>query len=541
MPLVYRMRTIASGVLPSLLALLLGTQAAALLPTSPRVKALVQAGLDQLEKMPFEGTNESKLGSKCLAGLALHKGGRPSSPRIKEAISACRQAASQAADLDNYSHGLAIIFLTEVAASRERVTVQSYLSAMAAKQMPHGGWGYPGGISGDTSQTQYTALAMWQAHKTGLRIAPEMAKQLIDWLNKTQDPSGTWGYHGKIAEGSELLNQAKSSRTLAAAALASLMIGADLHGLLGEGALTVAGDMSATGGDLPDAVKRVRDQVKSSEALNPKGVDWSRVSDALRMGERWMKGEPNRPPQRYPLYYWYALERYESFREARVGKFELEPTWYEEGIDYLEREQGSPGVWSGGCGKVADTAFAVLFMLRSTQKSLQRGIGEGALVSGRGLPKNLATATLRRGQVVVEMDAVGVGDFLAMMEKGEADRLDSLAADPSALVVGDMTAADTERLTQVLRSGSPAMRRLATRALGRGGELDSVPALLYAMTDPDRTVAREARDGLRFISRRPLGFNMPDDFSDDERYFALEQWQRWYKTLRPEAIIDLGR
>lgn len=519
----------------------LSEPASALLPTSPRVKALLKAGLDKLEALPFEGLNEEKLGSKCLAGLALYKGGRPKSPRISEAINACRQAASGASELDNYSHGLVIIFLTEVAPKREKSTIRSYLDALAAKQKGNGGWGYTGDPSGDTSQTQYTALAMWQAHKTGSRVTPEMVRGMIDWLNRTQAPDGAWGYQGKVATGSELVKQTGVSRTLAAAALASLMIGADLHGLLGEGSLAVAGDMSATGAELPDAVRRVRDQVKSSEALNPKGVDWSRVSDALRMGEGWMKSKPNKPPSRYPLYYWYALERYESFHEARVGKFELEPTWYEEGIEYLDSQQSAPGLWSGGCGKVADTAFAVLFMTRSTQKSLQRGIGEGALVSGRGLPKNLATATLRRGQVVVEMDAVGVGDFLAMMEKGEADRLDSLAADPSSLVVGDMSAADAERLSQVLRNGSPPLRRLATRALGRGGELDSVPALLYALTDPDRAVAREARDGLRFISRRPLGFNMPDDFNDDERYSALEQWQRWYKTLRPEAIVDLGR
>lgn len=520
---------------------LLGQPADALLPTSPRVKALQKAGLDALEKMPFEGVNESKLGSKCLAGLALYKGGRPKSPRVSEAINACRQAVGKAGDLDNYSHGLAIIFLTEVAAKRERSLVRSYLDSLAFKQQRQGAWSYPGVISGDTSQTQYSALAMWQAHKSGSRVTPEMVRTMIAWLNQTQDPEGGWGYHGKLPDGQDLVGQAKVSRTLAAAAMASLMIGADLHGVLGEASMTVAGDLSEPDSKLPDAVKRVGEDTRSSDAMNPKGVDWARVSNALRLGDRWMKSQPNKPPRDYPLYYWYSLERYESFREARAGKFELEPDWYEEGIAYLEQEQSRPGVWSRGCGDVADTAFAILFMVRSTQKSLQRGIGEGALVSGRGLPKNLATAKLKRGQVVVEIAEVGVADFLNMMEQGEADRLDSLAADPSALVVGEMTAADADRLAQVLRNGTPALRRLATRALGRGGELDSVPALLYALTDPDRAVAREARDGLRFISRRPLGFAMPDDFDDDERYFALEQWQRWYKTLRPEAIIDLGR
>jgi hypothetical protein len=285
----------------------------------------------------------------------------------------------------------------------------------------------------------------------------------------------------------------------------------------------------------------VRDEVGNVAPLDPAGVAWSQVANAIRQGEGWMDQAPIEPSGSYPNYYLYALERFHSFREARRNVFDLEPGWYEQGVAYLEKSQSAPGEWNNGCGTPADTAFAALFLLRATQKSLQRGIGEGALVSGRGLPKNLAAATLRRGQVVVEMDAVGVSEFLAMMEKKDSDRLDALAADPAALVVGKLSAADGERLAQVLRTGTPELRLIAARALGRAGRLDDAPALLYGLTDPDPRVALASRDALRSIARRPRGFGMPDQFNDDQRYAELEQWKRWYLALRPEAVIDLGR
>lgn len=517
--------------------------AEALLPTSPRVRSLIDAGLKSLETVKFEGDYEGRLGAKCLVGLALYKAGKPEHPRIKEAIAACRNdAGAMERDNTTYSLGLAIVFLSEVAPTKERDLIQRYLNMLTQRQMPHGGWGYTGEIDGDTSQTQYVALAMWQAHKIGLSIESAKATKLIEWLNKTQGPDGGWGYKGIISETNRPTPQQNVSQTLTAAAMASLMIGADLHGLLNSGALSTVQADSKTGAAIPASLRFAKDRLGSAKPLNPRNFDdWAQVDSALNRGETFMQADSFDTGSAYPCYYMYALERYHSFREARTGESELEPKWYELGVENLEANQQSPGLWNRGCGAPADTAFAVLFLLRATQKSLQGGIGEGALVSGRGLPKNLASATLKRGQVVVEMDPVGVGDFLSMMEKGEADRLDALAADPSALLVGKLSSADATRLSQVLRAGEPNQRLVAARALGSLGDLDFAPVLMYGLTDPDPRVALASRDGLRAIARRPRGFGMPDEFNDDQRYAELEQWKRWYLSLRPEAVIDLGR
>ena len=87
-------------------------------------------------------------------------------------------------------------------------------------------------------------------------------------------------------------------------------------------------------------------------------------------------------------------------------------------------------------------------------------------------------------------------------------------------------------------AASLPVRRLAVRALGRTGNLDYVPTLIYALTDPDRDVVLEARGALQFVSRRFDGFGPPDDYTDQQRYDAAENWKAWYRSLRPGASID---
>jgi hypothetical protein len=81
------------------------------------------------------------------------------------------------------------------------------------------------------------------------------------------------------------------------------------------------------------------------------------------------------------------------------------------------------------------------------------------------------------------------------------------------------------------------VRLLAVRALGRSGKLDYVPSLLHALSDPDRRIVLEARDGLRFVSRNFQGLGPPDDFTEQQRFQAIDAWRNWYKSLRPTALV----
>ena len=124
-----------------------------------------------------------------------------------------------------------------------------------------------------------------------------------------------------------------------------------------------------------------------------------------------------------------------------------------------------------------------------------------------------------------------------MIDDEDEALLDELARDPSQLVVEVVDQQSARRLQQLVRGGEPEVRLLAVRALGRSGDLDYVPTLLYALTDPDRRVVLEARDGLRFISRNFEGFGPPDDFTEPQRFEALDAWKKWYQSLRPAAVL----
>jgi hypothetical protein len=87
----------------------------------------------------------------------------------------------------------------------------------------------------------------------------------------------------------------------------------------------------------------------------------------------------------------------------------------------------------------------------------------------------------------------------------------------------------------VARSGGAAARLLAVRALGRLRNLDYAPTLVFALTDPDKRVVREARDALRSVSRNFEGFGPPDNFDDGQRDTAVQRWKNWYHTVRPDA------
>jgi HEAT repeat protein len=124
-----------------------------------------------------------------------------------------------------------------------------------------------------------------------------------------------------------------------------------------------------------------------------------------------------------------------------------------------------------------------------------------------------------------------------MLEGSGNESLEALMSDSAALRVGNVGPEEARRLLQIVKSEQPEARLLAVRALGQMRDLDYVPILLYAMTDPDKRVVREARDGLRFVSRRFNGFALPDNFNETQRYNALDKWKQWYRRVRPNAPL----
>ena len=502
-------------------------------PESPEVKKLVDSALAFLEK-----NGDERLGGKCLLGLAFLKAGRTNHPRVNEALAACRETMSANppdAVLDVYSNGLAIIFLCELSSQGHRREIEWYLSRMKARQKPHGGWGYHDYVTGDTSQTQYAALSYWEAHRRGFSLDGNSVENLADWIMRTQDPDGCWGYQAQVSTGTGLVPQTEKNPSMLSAGMGIAYICADLFGV-------TFGQLSAEPREekssLPAALRPAGQSAGPARRIRPQRTNIGKLGAAIDGGHRWMEKNYEINFSIKVYYYLYGLERYKSFQETFEGTSDESPKWYNDGYKFLAGDQKEDGSWQGYCGAECDTAFATLFLLRSTKKSLGRGLGEGTLFSGRGLPSNLSRAKMRNGQLIVEQIHTKVDELLSMIDDKDAAVLDELARDPSQLVVAQVDEQSARRLQQLVRGGEPEVRLLAVRALGRSGNLNYVPSLLYALTDPDRRVVLEARNGLQFISRSFKGYGPPDEFTDQQRYEALDKWKNWYKSIRPAALLE---
>jgi hypothetical protein len=530
-----RRRHAVWGICSAILAGVLSASAArAVTPESPEVIAVVDKALKYLES---ENAEESRLGGKCLIGLAFHKRGMSEGhPRITEAVEACRSMVDhEKGSPFTYSKGLAVIFLSELNADAHRELIATYADMLKAHQKPHGGFGYVSYQTGDTSQTQYAALAFWEMLNHGMTPDATSVQNCLKWLMRTQDPSGVWGYQGTDAGNYSLVKQNDNPGvSMGAAGLGSTLILSNSLGLLKPPEKTDV--ETGLPSNLPAALRRTDVKERTAMATLPPGdVDRAKLKACIQRGNAWFDKNFSLNEPTYRYYYLYSLERYKSFQEFLSGEGVEEPEWYNVGFDYLKKDQAENGSWTDSCGTPCSTAFAVLFLLRSTQKTIAASLGEGTLVGGRGLPRDLSKVKLRGGKLVVAEKPTELDQLLELLDETNADALDELADQPAALAVADAGPEQARRLQQVARSGPPEARLLAVRALAKLRSMDYAPTLIFALSDPDKRVVREARDGLRSVSRIFEGFGPPDNFDDRQQDEAVERWKRWYATVRPDA------
>jgi hypothetical protein len=529
---------------------LLCCPAAASTPDSPEVKRAVTRAVSFLES---DAAAESRPGGKALIGLALLKSGAGAAhPQVVEAVGAVQGVLgncdpNKVSFTEMYSPGLATIFLITLDPSKYSIEIQCLLDYLQLQQKPHGGWGYPQMETGDTSMTQYTALCCWEATQAGFRVPIQSVEKVATWLLKTQDPSGAFGYQGNVSKDFTPIQQGPIRHSLSAAGLGSVYICADLLGITEEGEARSEG--------LPPALKEVdRGRGRPQNRPAPKTqLDPRLFRDVQARGNRWMRANYVIDPAEWTHYYLFALERYWSFREAaeiRAGarKAEENPKWYDDGVRYLLKTQGENGSWRGtNEAAPVNTAFGILFLARSTKKSIEkaRAFGEGMLVGGRGLPKETGGAEVRMGKVVAKPTMERAEQVLAVLENREdpdyeqaLELLSELPPQELAALKGGEAAKLRRLAGDRAPSGWPAARRAAVRALAKTGSLHHVPTLIYALGDSDLEVAREARDALRRISRKPQGFGPSERPVEADRRAAIEQWRAWYRAVRPDAEFD---
>src|SRR5438876_3758634 len=191
-------KRVLSSLVPTCLALVFAIasphRARAVSPDSPEVKRMIERALKWLETQ-----DDERLGGRCLIGLSYYKAGRKADhPKVTAARQACESAfGADVRSLDNYSVGLALVFLLETDPERNRSLARRYVDEILRRQRPWGSWGYPESQTGDTSQTQYPTLGLWLAINHGIEVPVSAIERDCGWLLRTQDPSGGWGYQGR--------------------------------------------------------------------------------------------------------------------------------------------------------------------------------------------------------------------------------------------------------------------------------------------------------------------------------------------------------
>lgn len=528
------------------------TPVLALTPESPEVKQVVAKGIKFLETTDAGGW-ETHPGMKSLTGMCVlkfygEKGKKHA--KIAEAIGTIRAGLKDnkvRGEEEIYDVGISLIFLLDLVtegAGDYTPEMQGLLSILLAAQKPHGGFGYPSKPTGDTSMTQYGALGMWACQNAGLEVPIEHWERLANWLLRTQDPSGGYGYQGNDPGSFTLVKQTDNVRqSMTAAGLGSLAICAESLRLLAPDEETATG---------PAKLKKVA----KPEESRTKNVDAKLVAEALRRGQGWLS--TNYAPDfkvlhdpsgnLWTAYYMYALERYKSFISLLPAQGKGDNKWYDDGYAHLAKTQKEDGSWeASGFGMTApNTAFAVLFLLRSTQKIIQhtKTFGGGLLVGGRGLPENATDLQL------------GAGGLRAKPLKGPAMELLQKLADPndpkfeeavrgmeeqSLVEEGDRMTEMQKRLRAMAAGKSPEARAAALRLLGRTRDLENVPLLIEAMHDDDPQIFLAATEALRFISRKfsPAGqFTGDEKNGIDPRMQAIKYWKTWYLGVRPNAVFE---
>ena len=272
---------------------------------------------------------------------------------------------------------------------------------------------------------------------------------------------------------------------------------------------------------------------------------------------------------KWNYYYLYALERYCYFRkqaEGNLGGGNFK-SWYDGGVKFLEGEQADDGSFAPTNKKyrVSATAFAVLFLVRSSE-IISLPPAEGEMAGGTGFGPGVLSRS-DNGNVVSSEAEQNLGAMIALLkdnEKLSSEQLERINESLKKQIVefrneDEKSRAKVQAFLRSMVGAKNYYRRLiAVRFLAGEQDMDNVPGLIYAVSDPDFRIAFEAHQGLRLISRKidsmklsqttiqnarrdpgPLKKNSPQiaNLMRSEFNTMEKRWSEWFLKIRPNAEL----
>lgn len=527
--------------------LLASTTAVAYTPDDPIVQKMVDRGIQYLETEGFDllGGNQ---GDAMLVAYAHHKCRHdPDSRVVKNGIKVALkylqalESTGRYGQKSMYDLSVAVLLLADVDAAGYRSELVKLQKFLLESQFHGGGFGYPGDDLGDVSQTQYVVLAIWTLDRSGIELDYGKIVGCLQWMLRVQDLSGAWPYHGvDPGPGKPNIRQTKEvGYSMALAGGSSILIAGDALRLWGDTG-TDENDPGIPG--LPEAIKLYVEDGNQSRRKKVK-ISEQPIKKAIGYLENYLGKNPyERRGQDWYYYIIYTLERYESFVEISRGSDKnTSPDWYNKYVEVLRKDQAANGGWTDSTytrGPIA-TSFALLFLIRSTQKAIF-SMSAGTLEGGYGLPKDTTNIRVDGTQIKGKAIATQVTDLLKILESDGAGDTEGKSLPENLELDPDPVArkAQIDRLERLVRGSKEwQARRIAARLLGKSDEMRVAPALIFALSDPDAVVQKFARDGLRFISRRFDGFGMPDKPTPAEVSEAQKAWRDWYRSTDPTYVF----
>ena len=249
------------------------------------------------------------------------------------------------------------------------------------------GWRYnydgqstPGGPE-DVSSTQLAALALFAAHRAGIKVKPKVWEDIYQYSMEQQEADGP-----EVEYPDPVTKDPNKTRTARARGFAYILGQEDPDEGNATGAMTACALANI---EMARFVLSDAGSEKGREKWNAR-PDAKKVQESIFDGLAWLEKNwsafDNPKKQRlhvYHVYWLYAVERaMDLFSLKLVGSHR----WYNEMGQELLNRQHEEGFWDSnsthGPRKVIDTCFALLFLKRSTKDA----IPYGSVTGGGGSP-----------------------------------------------------------------------------------------------------------------------------------------------------------
>lgn len=531
-------------------------------PDPEKIEQAVQRGLAYLKKNGAAGQG----GRATISALAMLKAEMPvDTPEIKQILDKIAAKVVKGkytpttAHEHGYESGLDAITLETADSVKYKPEIEAIAKYLISVQNKGGDWNYlnQANGNGDTSITQYGILGLWAAARAGVKVPGEVWDNAAAWHLRTQQANGGFIYHPN-EQGNEVTIGMTTAATASLHVCRMYLFPTHDGKIIRKSEPKVYRSNRRFG--VLDRIVPESGEVGDRTDKGPKATGYvpkasiAKVDEAIVKGLDWLtQNFTIRQANRFRIYYLYTLERLTALADLpTIGDHD----WYAEGAEYLLEIQRPDGAWSVETGELPDTAFSVLFLIRATNKMLDRKtqprrVGTGLLAGGRGLPDNLNALQVKNGKVGSRKAQGTIDELLAELENVKAPVESVQKAIVESVQLGDREAliSQVDRLKTLARHPRPEVRRTALWGLGRSRDLRLVPLLIKALDDSDVDVVVEANNALCFLSRRADGVGMnpnPLDALDEEataedrtaalngwRADAVKRWRAWYLTVRP--------